>query len=75
MENPEDRAKDPKALTASNPKSSGSAQEEIIDQAVFNSFIPRIFESCEKCPECQKELAMELPPLLDESKCALVDLH
>eukprot|EP00973_Karenia_brevis_P022179 3051881-Karenia_brevis.AAC.1 len=75
MEIAKDRAEDFKILTSNNSKSSGQAQEEIIDQAVFNSFIPHIIESCEKCPERQKKMAMELPSLLDESKCALVDLH
>eukprot|EP00973_Karenia_brevis_P030030 4139937-Karenia_brevis.AAC.1 len=64
-----------KVLTSNKTASSGQAREEIIDPAVFNSFIPHILESCEKCPECNKEMRMELPPLIDESKCALIHLH
>eukprot|EP00973_Karenia_brevis_P033553 4625559-Karenia_brevis.AAC.1 len=74
MEDAHSRAEAFKVLTANEATSSGQAREEIIDQAVFNSFIPHIIDSCEKCPECNKEMCMELPPLIGESKCALWDM-
>eukprot|EP00973_Karenia_brevis_P054134 7520205-Karenia_brevis.AAC.1 len=62
MESAEQSAEELKVLTSNVSKSSSSEQEEFIEQEVFNSFIPYIIESCQKCPECQKEMDMELPP-------------
>eukprot|EP00973_Karenia_brevis_P088897 12328884-Karenia_brevis.AAC.1 len=65
MENAEESAEELKVLTSNVSKSSSSEPEELTDQEVFNSCIPYIIESCQKCPECLKEMAMEFPPLFD----------
>eukprot|EP00973_Karenia_brevis_P081697 11325693-Karenia_brevis.AAC.1 len=52
-------------LTANT--SSSSEEETLYEQEVFNSFVPHIIDSCQRCPECQEEVHMELHPLFSES--------